>query len=627
MERLLQIGNVIEVRGTRIKIQVEKEMNHSSLIYNGEIINNITVNGFIMVKKGFVDIVGKIDAEYIEDLLNNKNEEAKDHRYNKGSISRILEIQIVGFVKDNLFYGGIRHLPMIGNIAYIPDNKQVNEIYAGNRMKSDSEENTEISSISIGKSIIEEISIQLPINHFFASHIGIFGNTGSGKSNTLAKLYYELFRAIDVEKVKKHSSIHVIDFNGEYAHDGVFGLMENQVGITEIGSNETKYKSKFNISESYIKDGELLSILFSATEQTQKPFIKRLLKRLNYANNQGWTTEDWIPNLYAQSIVNSNKEIFEYLKEVIDYSISEIDYDDKINFLKKVEIIQWHTKVAKYFVESPVAYFDSIESIKTNQSETSGYEELKRICTKLKETPKSWFNKFVLNAKLQLVSDMLNKHAQFDHINPLIHRIESKVQELENTVNIADKDEQDVLVNIYSFRECSTDIKKTLPTLIVKKLLDNHKSNTNQGSIDKTIHLIIDEAHNILSPEFNKEGPNWHDYRIEMFEEIIKEGRKFGFFVTISSQRPSDISSTIISQVHNFFIHRLVNNKDLEMIDNTIPTLDRVSKSSIPSLASGSCIVTGTALSMPILIQVDRIQGDNARPNSDNVNLIELWKK
>jgi hypothetical protein len=55
----------------------------------------------------------------------------------------------------------------------------------------------------------------------------------------------------------------------------------------------------------------------------------------------------------------------------------------------------------------------------------------------------------------------------------------------------------------------------------------------------------------------------WKDYRLETFEEIIKEGRKFNVFMTIASQRPSDISATIISQLHNYFLHRLINNNDL----------------------------------------------------------------
>ncbi|TOB02928.1 nucleotidyltransferase, partial [Vibrio parahaemolyticus] len=104
-----------------------------------------------------------------------------------------------------------------------------------------------------------------------------------------------------------------------------------------------------------------------------------------------------------------------------------------------------------------------------------------------------------------------------------------------------------------------------------------------------------------------------------------KEGRKFGMFLTLSSQRPADISPTIMSQIHNFFIHRLVNDKDLFLIDNTISTLDRMSKSLIPNLSKGACVVTGTAFDLPIVIQVDYIENKESRPASDDVDLADLW--
>ena len=82
---------------------------------------------------------------------------------------------------------------------------------------------------------------------------------------------------------------------------------------------------------------------------------------------------------------------------------------------------------------------------------------------------------------------------------------------------------------------------------------------------------------------------------------------------------------TIMSQIHNFFIHRLVNDKDLFLIDNTISTLDRMSKSLIPSLTKGSCVITGTAFDLPIVMQVDYIEDKHSRPDSDDVDLGILW--
>lgn len=110
---------------------------------------------------------------------------------------------------------------------------------------------------------------------------------------------------------------------------------------------------------------------------------------------------------------------------------------------------------------------------------------------------------------------------------------------------------------------------------------------------------------------------------MNIFEEIIKEGRKFGFYLTLSSQRPADISPTILSQVHNYFIHRLVNDNDLRMLVNTMPTLDKTSFNKIPSLGKGEVIITGNAIQVPVFVKVDKEK--IIRPNSDDVILTQLW--
>jgi DNA helicase HerA-like ATPase len=137
--------------------------------------------------------------------------------------------------------------------------------------------------------------------------------------------------------------------------------------------------------------------------------------------------------------------------------------------------------------------------------------------------------------------------------------------------------------------------------------------------------MIVDEAHNILSMQSNRESENWKDYRLELFEEIIKEGRKFGFYLTLSSQRPADISPTIMSQIHNFFIHRLVNDRDLLLLENSISTLDYLSRSMIPNLSKGCAVVTGISFDIPMVVQFRRLE-EGCQPDSGDVDLKKLWK-
>ena len=166
-------------------------------------------------------------------------------------------------------------------------------------------------------------------------------------------------------------------------------------------------------------------------------------------------------------------------------------------------------------------------------------------------------------------------------------------------------------------------MKKLIPLLLCTKLYKEHK-NLRGDTLSNTLHIIIDEAHNILSYESNRESEAWKDFRLETFEEIIKEGRKFGVFLILASQRPSDISPTIISQLHNYLIHRLVNNRDIEMVEKAISYLDKVSVESLPILPVGACVLSGVIADLPVIVQVGELPSE-CQPQSENVDLDEHW--
>ena len=162
-------------------------------------------------------------------------------------------------------------------------------------------------------------------------------------------------------------------------------------------------------------------------------------------------------------------------------------------------------------------------------------------------------------------------------------------------------------------------MKKTLPLLIAKWAYNMKKMSTESS----TLHIIIDEAHNILSNTSFRETESWKDYRLETFEEIIKEGRKFGVFITISSQRPNDISSTIISQAHNYFIHRLINQNDLYAIEKSVSYIDRLTEESIPTLSTGTCIFSGVVCPMPLKLRVAELPTEE-KPKSNTISFNDL---
>ena len=229
---------------------------------------------------------------------------------------------------------------------------------------------------------------------------------------------------------------------------------------------------------------------------------------------------------------------------------------------------------------------------------------------------------------LQIVYDIYNDKAQNEHISPAINKLKSKQKDIEkvfdtstNQDSIFDSSKNFITINL---NEVNIEMKKTIPMLVVKKLYEEQKEKYKQSNTSY-LNIIIDEAHNILSHNSNRESETWKDYRLETFEEIIKEGRKFGVFLTIASQRPSDISSTIISQLHNYFLHRLINNKDIEAVEKTISYLDKISFESLPILPTGSCIFAGLAAQVPVMVDIGKIN-EGYEPKSDTIKLTENWK-
>ena len=232
---------------------------------------------------------------------------------------------------------------------------------------------------------------------------------------------------------------------------------------------------------------------------------------------------------------------------------------------------------------------------------------------------------FLIFLEFQRVYEIAYNSTKADFINPLFNRIRPAIESLEKVVNVVDKNTKNSykLMTIISLVNANSDVKRLIPMLLSKMIYDEHKNEVSQKGIDNTVHLIIDEAHNILNSQYKNIGDDWQDYRLSIFEEIIKEGRKFGFYLTLASQRPADISTTIMSQLHNYIIHRLVNDKDLQMLENTMPTLDLFTFKTIPMLGQGEGIITGTAFKIPVVVKVEKEK--SIRPSSDDVILTELW--
>lgn len=601
-DAVLRVGEVSAVEGRKIYVQVDRNKNLSDMFLDGDILTNVAVNSYLEIRKGFLSIIGRVEGERVQsDTSDDWDDQAQTVNPNK----RILTVSLSGYIDElGVFTGGTRELPLIGNEAYLLTRQKVHLMH--NLVQEGS------PSVNIATLFGEDIDIEFPIDGLFNSHIAIFGNTGSGKTNTLAALYQALLRTLrqrDNERFTTHTRFVLIDFNGEYLGKECITSEKKVYNL----STRTMNGDKVPIELSALLDVEVLSILVEATEKTQKPFIRRTLRFFKHVQ-EAHNSEEYFKGV-LRSKVKDTLQLADKLRAnlLIDY-LEEIlpDTDLEGHTVDLRGDIEWFNQNNEFRLRDGSAY---LHQHPQRIPDTILYKQVDRFSFEA-----NFLDNLVFALYLQLITDVITNRAQNEHIAPLINRLKSKKYEMEKLFSFDGEqtfwEKNVVVVNLH---DVNLEMKKTIPLLLAKKLYDEQKS---EGK-DRTLSFIIDEAHNILSKQSAREAETWKDYRLETFEEIIKEGRKFGVFVTLASQRPSDISPTIASQAHNYFIHRLINQTDLNMIASAVSYVDRVTEESIPTLPTGTCVFSGVVTQVPLKIHVRELDAAS-RPTSSTKKFSDM---
>lgn len=638
------IGTVKEIRGTNVVARLFG--NSSQMIYflNGERYSGVMIGSYIGIKRGHYTIVAKIEKEYAQDTLR----DITTQEFSKDRFIREVEVKVLGSYIGGSYYSGIVAFPQIFNDVILLTDKQISTIISGSspnlKVNTKFKDNTRFK---MGEVWPEGIPFIIDWTTIFNTHVAIFGNTGSGKSNTLTRLYKNLFSLQKKGTLDFGTSKFVfIDFNGEYTANQV--LTENKT-VYELDTrfSENKSKNKIKIPGDKFWDKEMLSILFGATAQTQQPFLNRVVNYYFSKLDFEEKLSKYFCNAFKNVYNSPSKDSLDLLRYAL--KILEIEYN---------EVSEWITHSAfnpnnpnGYYSIKKLSYWKSNDNHKWYWNAGQSIDELEKeiekinenlsrilIKEKIKNKIKNPIVQLRLATHFQMIFDLSHHAVLYDHIAPLIHRIEARTTDINKILEITStRSDGDCLVtnetifnekavHVISLKNVNRDMKMLIPMLIAKISYDLHRNQNMKSNVKENIfNLIVDEAHNILSEETSVESEKWKDYRLDVFEEIIKEGRKFGYYLTIASQRPADISPTIVSQIHNFFIHRLVNDNDLKLLDKAMNSLDYVSKSSIPNLSPGQAIVTGVSFDLPLIVKIDRLEKEEA-PNSSNSELIEMWK-
>ena len=625
-EAVLRVGEVSGVEGRKVRVRVDRVKNSSHLIFRGTVVRNVSVGSYVKISKGFIDLIGRVDGERISSLGESQRD-GRDHSYESAGalMSRVLDVSLVGFLENSSFERGIRELPLLGNECFVLRRDEYDAIY---RLASSTSQTLRIGSLAMEPTQ----PVLLDVDGIFASHVGIFGNTGSGKSYTLAKLYDSLFRQhMNDPGFRERSRFVIIDFNGEYV-DRADG--ERSTAIIAAANIKDTYRlstrqgggDRVPLPEGLLRDPVFWTVLLDATEKTQAPFVRRALQddyldrvlaeedSLLYAI--GTTT--WRATRSSDSGID-RQAVSAFLEEVATCLGAGVDSP----FNGVIEDFRSHLQ----FNGTTVSFYWR-ENGQTTYSSSDGWEALIRDRVRRGSVDVrriDAMSRFRLRLVLRYYHEIISGYANQEHLGPLIKRLSTRVPDIEKLVTIA-TDGEDLAhspLTVISLRNVNLEMRKVLPMLVCKYLYEQKKTEEEGGNA--LLNLIVDEAHNILSTQSSRESDAWRDYRLETFEEIVKEGRKFGVFLTVASQRPHDISSTIVSQLHNYFLHRLVNDLDIAAIERSVTYLDSISFESLPILSTGSCVIAGTSTRIPVIVKVDALDARN-EPDSRTMSVVETWQ-
>ena len=608
---IFRIGEVSSVDGREVSVRVDQEKNRSHILYRGDLLSNVSVGGYVKLIKGFNSLIGKIEKEYIKE--DKSTSQFPEYTQPEERFIRFLSVKMLGYFSGDKYRKGIKELPLIGNECVLLDLNEYKKIHSFAQKEE--------SKIRLGSLITDErVSIDVSVDRLFASHIGIFGNTGSGKSHTLATLYKSLFQEFGKQmKFQENARFILFDFNGEYANATTITPLKKVYNL----STKSDPADKIQLSSEDILTPELFFILASATEKTQQPFIKRMLRlyqRVYSKADPTAYTQAILKDLLGRVVVMKDSQngalILDYMKAIlIDEEAEGVDFSD----------IKWHTREKYFYFQVAGGDKEFFESNRLNVVEkTSFYKAIGGY-----KEEGDFIDRAIKFLYIQLIKDLIENRAQNEHVAPAINKLKSlskefsKVFSIPTNVGNTNLWEEGKPLAVINMSKVSVSMKKLIPLLLSYKYYQEHK-NRKSDVVTSSLNIIIDEAHNILSYDSTRESQDWKDFRLETFEEIIKEGRKFGVFLTIASQRPSDISATIISQLHNYLIHRLINNRDLEMVEKAIAYLDKISVESLPILPAGACVLSGIIADLPLILQVDRLS-EEEQPESQTIALTESW--
>ena len=537
-------------------------------------------------------------------------------------IGDVAKVNLLGKIDGDKFEYGIINKPSFSSTIKLVSKEKMPLIIGVEKVEED-------EHLYIGDSpIYTDVPVYVPINKFFSNHFAIFGNTGSGKSCGVARIFQNLFSK--EHDIAYKASIFIFDAYGEY-HDA-FRNLSNVVPEISLKTYTTNLKttdSEILRIPVWLLSLDDIALLLDATSHNQIPIIEKAMKLVTIFAREEELVIKHKNDIIARAILDilsSGKSPVQIRDQI--FSILSIYNTKELNLESTVYQPGYSRSLKNCFIIDNTGKIREMELI-------SNFMESFLDDTLELEMPDGSFKYDLKDLKkaldFALISEgVLNSEKIYDETNILKVRLHSLVNSDENTyfdypeyitkeeyirsLMVVNGNRKAQIIN-FNINYVDDRFAKVLTKIYSKLLFDYSKELKVRASFP--IHIILEEAHRYVQ---NDNDVNLLGYNI--FERIAKEGRKYGIILGLITQRPSELSNTAISQCNNFLIFKMQHPLDIDYIRDMVPNITSEIIKKLKILPAGTCMAFGLAFKVPVLI---KLKMPDPSPASSNCDISSNW--
>lgn len=665
------IGRVVSVDSFKIIIELDENIKGTQKSGYYDIYEVAKVNSYVILPVGSDKIVALITR--VKSFEDNEIEKLTGEiKFSKSK--RHLLATMLGTISEGKYLDGVYNYPILDNPVWYIIKDDLEKIFDNVSSKEEIDYQKDFY-LPIGKnSNFPDYDIKINPDKFFTKHSAILGNTGSGKSCTVTSILQALFnfnysknkKDKEDKKELKSATIIIFDTNGEYKK-----AFEDNKNINAFTISEEGMRVPY-----WFMNYEDFEYLFEPSPGTQAPILKKALGMSKAKIKLEISKKNEIHISYINQLEELKNLLEKNQKELLLFLIHRLenlkkDFEKNYSSYTQINLILRNLLKEKNDNKLLDSYGvkGSISSEVVKNSYDILNEELKKIVTNKSITtnsnidlPKYFdFNDLINNGLDEAINDIEeNQNKYREYISSLKLRLASFMSDLrksepllfnekniENSLEIFFKyifgSKELITGNLFDEYKNKTDTSKrknqiiildlslipfelleTITGLIGRLILEfaqriNKVEAYKEERGNYPISLILEEAQNYI-PEIDRN--NKKSITKKVFERIAREGRKFGVSLIVSSQRPSELSKTILSQCNTFIVHKLQNPEDQKYIRQIVSSANEDLLNQLPILPQQHAIIMGEAVRTPSQLRINDI---TSKPDSNNPKFIENW--